>query len=68
MTKEDFERLTDRICSSISWVTLWTFFIMLQSCCLANSGYQREMLDELKKQNKILQQCANTPFVKEAKK
>lgn len=68
ITQSDLEVLVNKICSSIGWVSLWTFFIMMQTCGLASNGYQRETLDELKKQNTLLEQCVNTQLVKEVKK
>lgn len=57
--EEIAKRISSSICDSIGWVALWTFFIMLQSCALANNSYQRETLDELKKQSQFLQQCVS---------
>ena len=68
ITQSDLEVLVNKICYSIGWVSLWTFFIMMQSCGLANNDYQRETLDELKKQNTLLEQCVNAQLVKEVKK
>ena len=65
ITKSDLEHLASKICSSIGWVSMWTFFIMLRSCDLATSHNQREVLDELKKQNTLLQQCVSLQTVKQ---
>lgn len=61
---QDTKDLINHIISAIGWANIWLFLIFLNSCNISSSSKQDEILEELQKQNQLLQQCVVKQEVK----
>ena len=57
-----YNKLRD-ISGTLFWCSLWLFFICLNSCNGTSSYKQQEIINELQKQNKILEAYIKTQQV-----